>query len=86
MARGQPNTVLSVAPEYVIVAAQRSPEGKEVPIEWVQNAIDLLERDGEVTINVETLGYRSSFIGAVLRELPGANEHQTSPPRITLRD
>ena len=82
--RGRPNTVLSVGPRDVMVAAQRSPGGKPVPIEWVQAAMDILERDGEVTIDVETVGYRSAFVGAVLATLPGAVVLPTSPPRIAL--
>jgi hypothetical protein len=30
------------------------------------DAIDLLEAQGEITVDVETLGYRRAFIGAVL--------------------
>jgi hypothetical protein len=80
---GRPNTILSVGQRAVMVAARTS-EGKPVPIEWVQNAIDMLERDGEVTIDVETVGYRSAFVGAVLSTLPGAKVLPTSPPRIAL--
>jgi hypothetical protein len=80
---GRPNKVLSVGAKEVMVAARTS-EGKPVPIAWVQNAMDLLERDGEVTIDVETVGYRSAFVGAVLATLPGARVLPTSPPRIAL--
>ena len=80
---GRPNTILSVGQRDVMVAARTS-EGKPVPIEWVQNAIDMLERDGEVTIDVETVGYRSAFVGAVLSTLPGAKVLPTSPQRIAL--
>jgi hypothetical protein len=31
---------------------------REVPIEWVQEAMNTLEQDGEVKANVEELGYR----------------------------
>jgi hypothetical protein len=34
--------------------------------------IDALERDRVIHVDVPTLGHRSAFIGAVLRELPGA--------------
>jgi hypothetical protein len=37
-------------------------------------------------LDVETVGHRSAFIGAVLATLPGANVLPTSPPRIVLRD
>jgi hypothetical protein len=56
----------------VIVATSKSPNGQAVPIAWIQDAIDILERDGEVGINVPAVGHRSAFIGAALRELPGA--------------
>lgn len=82
---GRPNTILAVDGENVIVATARSPNGQPVPIAWVQQAMDMLARDGEVTIDVETVGYRSAFIGAVLATLPGASVLPTSPPRLTLR-
>jgi hypothetical protein len=47
----------------------------------VQNALDLLERDGEVVIDVDTIGYRSAFIGAVLAILPGTKT-APAPPRV----
>jgi uncharacterized protein DUF6884 len=50
-----------------------------------QEALDRLERDGEIEISVRSVRYRSAFIGAVLRELPGAEVVRTaSPPRIRL--
>lgn len=81
---GKPNRVLGVDARTVTVATNRSPRGRPVPIEWVENAMDILAREGEVTIDVATLGYRSSFIGAVLATLPGAVVLATSPPRISL--
>jgi hypothetical protein len=83
---GRPNTVLNVEGADVIVGTQRSPTGQPVPIPDVQAAMDLLERDGEVVIDVETVGYRSAFIGAVLATLPGAVVLSTSPPRVALRN
>ena len=50
----------------------------------IQQAMDILERDGEVTIDVETVGYRSAFVGAVLGALPGATVVRTSPPKISI--
>ena len=82
---GRPNTILALEATDVIVATTKSPGGQPVPIEWVQRAIDLLARDGEITIDVATVGYRSAFIGAVLATLPGAVVLPTSPPRIVLR-
>jgi hypothetical protein len=67
---GRSNRVLRIEGDDVVVATARSPNGQPVPIAWVQNALDLLERDGEVVIDVETVGYRSAFIGAVSATLP----------------
>src|SRR4051812_48135760 len=69
---GKPNTVLRVEGAHVLVATQKSATGRPVPIADVQAAMDVLERDGEVVIDVETVGYRSAFVGAVLGSLPGA--------------
>ena len=43
---------------------------RPVPIAWVQDALDQLVRDGEITINVDTVRYRSAFVGAVPATLP----------------
>ena len=58
-----------------------------MPIEWVQAALDRLEADGEVEISVAAVGYRSAFIGAILREVAGAEVvPEASPPRIRLKE
>ncbi|RFU21250.1 HNH endonuclease [Geodermatophilus marinus] len=49
----------------------------------VQRGLDLIRRDGAVTVDVPTLGHRSSFVGAVLATLPGVTV-SGSPPRLTL--
>lgn len=69
---GRPNSVLEVAGDIVVVATDKSPRGKPVPIEWVQDALDRLVREREIVISVESVGYRSAFIGAVLTQVPGA--------------
>lgn len=79
---GRANRILGVRPPDVVVATERSPDGRPVPIAWVDDALDLLRRDGEVVVDPEHLGHRSSFIGAVLLTLPGARE-VGSPPHIT---
>lgn len=79
---GRPNTILAIEGTNVIVGTAKSPGGQPVPVEWIQRAMDMLERDGEVTIDVETVGYRSAFVGAVLASLPGAVVLSTSPPTI----
>jgi hypothetical protein len=81
---GRPNRVLGLSGGDVVVATARSPAGQPVPIKWIQRAMDRLEQDGEITIDVETVGYRSAFIGAVLSTLPGVVMLPTSPPRIRL--
>jgi hypothetical protein len=80
---GQPNRIIEVRSNEVIVGTGRSPEGQPVPIEWVQTAMDRLYRDGEVDIDVESVGYRSAFVGAVLATLPGTRM-ETNPPRVLL--
>ena len=68
---GRSNRVLRIEGKDVIVATDRSPNGQPVPVAWVQSALDMLEKDGDVVIDVKTVGYRSAFIGAVLATLPG---------------
>lgn len=80
---GQPNRVLAVSAEDVMVATRRSPEGKPVPIADIQSAADRLFEAGEIEISVANVGYRSAFVGAVLSSLPGA-EPFTNPRRICL--
>lgn len=67
---GKPNRVLRLEGDKVIVGTSKSPAGQPVPIKWVQAAMDTLDREGEVVIDPETVGYRSGFIGAVLASLP----------------
>lgn len=69
---GRPNTILRVDGDRVFVATNKSPEGRPVPILWVQEALDRLAAEGEVRINVASVGYRSAFMGAVLSTIPGA--------------
>jgi hypothetical protein len=82
---GRENRVLGCDRETVVVWTARSPAGQRVPIAWVQDALDRLERDREIEISVQSVGYRSAFIGAVLREVPGAEVvRSVSPPRVRL--
>jgi hypothetical protein len=64
------------------VATTRSPAGQLVPIKWVQDALDRLASDGEVEISVESVRYRSAFIGAVLSSLDGT---EASPTTMRVR-
>lgn len=76
---------MEVTAQEVVVATGRSPAGQRVPISWVDEALERIERECAVEVSVQSLGYRSAFIGAVLRELPGAEVVRgVSPPRIRL--
>ena len=79
----KPNRVLGVDGDDVVVGTEKSPSGERVPLAWIQDAMDRLARDYELEISVESVGYRSAFIGAVLGTLPGA-EVETSPRRVRL--
>lgn len=83
---GRPNTVLSLADADVLVSTDRSPDGTPVPIADVQSALDQLLETGQIELHPRSLGYRSSFVGAVVLTLPGAVALSTSPPRIQLVD
>jgi hypothetical protein len=81
---GRPNRILDVTTEHVVVSTTRSPQGQPIPLAQVQDAVNRLERDGEIEVSVPSLGYRSAFVGAVLAQLPGAVIVRRSPPRIRL--
>lgn len=83
---GAPNTIIAVADDHVVVGTRRSPDGQPVPLAAAQGALDQLARDGEVTIDVETLGHRSAFCGAMLRTLAGVEVLRDSPPAVAWRD
>ena len=55
-----------------------------MPIVEVQAALDTLRHEGTVVIQPDAVGYRSAFIGAVLRTLPGATI-ELNPPRVSLQ-
>jgi hypothetical protein len=80
---GASNEILAVRPPNVVVATSRSPQGQPVPISEVQRGLDLLRLHGEVTIDVDTLGHRSSFIGAVLATRDNAVV-SGSPPVVSV--
>lgn len=78
---GRPNRVLRIEGDHVIVGTSRSPHGQPVQISTVQSAIDQLYSMGNIAVTVETVGYRSAFIGAVLRQLPGVR-YTTNPREV----
>ena len=80
---GAPNQILEIRDDDVVVATARSPRGQPVSLAWVQNALDRIQATGQLQIDPPTVGYRSAFIGAVLRTLPNAYiEHD--PQRVLL--
>lgn len=83
---GQPNRILRIEGDEVIVGTGKSPGGSPVPIEWLQDALDLLEHQGEVAVDVETLGHRGAFVGAFLATLPGTVVRSTVPRRVALSE
>ena len=83
---GQPNTIMGVAGDDVLVATGRSPAGQPVPVGSVQSGLDRLLETAEIEVSTASLGHRSSFIGAVLRTLPGTVVIPATPPRIRLTD
>jgi hypothetical protein len=80
----RPNRILRIEGDEVIVGTGKSPAGRPVPIQWLQDAVDLLERPGEVAVDVETLGHRGAFVGAFLATLPGTVVRPTTPRRVAL--
>jgi hypothetical protein len=81
---GRPNVVLGMDGENALIGTERTPAGAPVPLAMVQDGLDALYEQGAVAVNVETLGHRSAFIGAVLLTLPDAFLEPTTPPRIVL--
>lgn len=79
---GRPNKVLGIEGNDVRVATTRSSNGTLVPISWVQDALDRLASDCEIEISVESVGYRSAFVGAVLGSLDGT---ESSPTTMRIR-
>jgi hypothetical protein len=83
---GRPNTVLGLTDGNVVVGTNRAPNGELVPIDAVQSGLERLLQEREIEVHPRSLGYRSSFVGAVLLTLPGAVLLRISPPRIHLTD
>ena len=62
---------------------QPVPEGQPVEIGEVQKGLDKLQMHASVRVNVDELGHRSAFVGAVLATLPGA-QYTHNPATVTL--
>ena len=80
---GMPNMVLAVHADTALVRTTRSPDGQPVEVGEVQEGLDKLKMHRSVRINVQELGHRSAFVGAVLATLPGV-QFTTSPATVTL--
>ena len=77
---GCPNRVILVKGDRVLVGTEKSPEGRWVPIAWLQEAADRLWSGGELELSVTSLGHRrTAFVAAVLQVLPGTVPSR--PPR-----
>ncbi|WP_375296021.1 HNH endonuclease [Saccharothrix sp.] len=80
---GSLNRVLEVDSRNALVATERSPRGKLVPVAWVQEGLDKLYARGRVAASVKELKYRSAFVAAVLATLPRAVV-TTKPAAVSL--
>lgn len=69
--QGRRNEIVRLGGERVIVATDQAPGGRPVAIRDVQEALDTLERIGEIRLQPGYPGYgRAAFLGAVLTTLP----------------
>lgn len=81
---GRPNSVIRVDDNSVLVGTERSPSGEAVPVEDIRKASARLVQEGSVRISPDAVGYRSAFIGAVLKRFPRV-EVETDPYIIRMR-
>jgi hypothetical protein len=82
--RRRSNTVLSVESGHALVATSRSPQGRPVPVAWVQDALNRLGT-GEAILTEDTSGeYRSAFLRAVLSAVPQVEIVDGAPPSVRL--
>ena len=82
---GRTNRIIRFVGDQVIVATDRAPDGTPVDIAAVQHGLDVLRSGRSVHVDVDELGYRSAFVGAVLKALPGTAV-EGPPWRIVLTD
>ncbi|NUN50102.1 MAG: hypothetical protein HUU15_14835 [Candidatus Brocadiae bacterium] len=81
---GKTNQVLGIEADLVRVGTARSPGGELVEVAQVQRALDRLLQEGSIKIDKREVGYRSAFVGAVLRSLPGVS-FSLRPARVYLQ-
>jgi len=82
---GQRNRIVGIEGNSVIVATHRSPEGAPVPLTEIQAAADRVFDGEEVRMDPVSVGYRSAFVGAVLKSMPDV-EVLRDPLRARLVD
>lgn len=80
---GRLNRIIGFTGETVLVVSSKSPQGRPVPLGWIQDAADRLFAQGELGIDVATVGYRSAFVGAALAALPGTRV-DVAPRRVVV--
>jgi len=78
------NTIVGVTDDAAIVETSRSPQGRPVPIDWVDHVLDRIGAGEQVSIEPGSVGDRSAFLGAVLRTLPMVDVTDGSPPTAHL--
>lgn len=79
---GKPNTVLAVADGEALVATGRSPQGRPIPITWLQDVLDRLAGGETITAEATAGEYRSAFLRAVLATLPQVEFVEAIPPAV----
>lgn len=77
---------MGISKDNALVATGRSPNGQPVPLREVQHALDVLAQDGQVAVDVATLGHRSAFCGAVLKTIAGVRCRDGTPPILGWRN
>ncbi|WP_409465041.1 hypothetical protein [Amycolatopsis sp. GA6-003] len=76
---GEENRILQVGTESVLVGTDQSPEGQSVPLKDVQRGLDVLRAHGTLEVSVEEFGHGSSFVEAMLTNLPHVSSTPSSP-------
>jgi hypothetical protein len=83
--QGNRNEILRLEGNRVIVATDTAKDGNPISARDVPDALDTLDRTGEVRLQKGYSGYRrAAFLGAVLRTLPDV-EVQIRPRVIRRR-
>lgn len=75
---GKENRILKVGDGAVLVGTDRSPEGQPVPLDDIQHGLDVLASRGTLQVSVEEFGHGSTFVEAVLANLPHVSKDPSS--------